>query len=597
MNRQKIKKLLAVSGGSLVAALSFLPVPASAFPGVTPCTMLGAPYMPPPCRVVDMKKLTDIATKYAQDIEKKRETIKNIEQAKAATDGIMADVKSLKNIKLDIALPDIDTNMGPLFSGQAPSSISALAEKTSNAIFSGVDGTTAKVQAAQEERSKIVRDGIAEAFAYGAVKNDIANDFSQRQSELAAKACRAKDLRGDWAVNSEIKLEVMNARTKQAELMAAVLKLNSSINTGRMKAEGGEGYSSSETINVSLPKIDPIDQSFRVKDLMDILAQAQKIFAGIQIVQMTKSAKDSLQEVITDAENTSARKQAKINEINSYASSWVRNSKRCSPQMILDTTISRLGSMNGQMAELAKTPEGQLSPKVFSDRKITAQDLEKMKEYDIDPRAFIGSWLDPLNYDNTHKLVDELLSDKNKGALSSCIEGDDDNREFKNLVGGTSYEDKSKPSNDPNRYVYVPGLNDLILEEAWKNEEAAKARAQIAEAEQTINQENADQGKAITTETAVADLQALIARANILGQEISNGKDEGSKQVAGELLTRLQNLVGGGVGLPSVDASLPSVGIDGGNGGEIQGPVIPERFVPLPDEGTPVRPPITVPEQ
>lgn len=593
MNRQKIKKLLAVSGGSLVAALSFLPVPASAFPAFSPCLILGSP-MPPPCRVFDMKKVTDIATKNAQDIQKIQETVNTIKQAKAATDGIMADAKSLTNIKLDIALPDIDTNMGPLFSGQGTPTISGLAEKTSNAIFSGVDGTTAKVQAAQERRSEIVRDGITEAFAYGAVKNDIANDFSQRQSELAAKACRAKDLRGDWAVNSEIKLEVMNARTKQAELMAAVLKLNSSVNTGKMKAEGGEGYSSSETINVSLPKIDPIDQSFRVKDLMDILSQAQKIFAGIQVVQMTKSAKDSLQEVIADAENTSARKQAKINEINSYASSWVRNSKRCSPQMILDTTISRLGSMNGQMADIAKQPLDQINPSVFTSRGI---DVAAMEANDIDPRAFVGSWTDPLHYQNTQNLIDELLNDKRGGAVSSCIEGDDDNREFRNLVGGTSYEDKSKPSNDPNRYVYVPGLNDLILEEAWKNEEAAKARAQIAEAEQTIDQENADQGKVITTETAVADLQALIARANLLGQEISNGKDEGSKQVAGELLTRLQNLVGGGVGLPSVDASLPSVGIDGGNGGEVQGPVIPERFVPLPDEGTPVRPPITVPEQ
>lgn len=593
MNHQKIKKLLAVSGGSLVAALSFLPVPASAFPAFSPCLILGSP-MPPPCRVFDMKKVTDIATKNAQDIQKIQETVSTIKQAKAATDGIMADAKNLTNIKLDIALPDIDTNMGPLFSGQGTPTISGLAEKTSNAIFSGVDGTTAKVQAAQERRSEIVRDGITEAFAYGAVKNDIANDFSQRQSELAAKACRAKDLRGDWAVNSEIKLEVMNARTKQAELMAAVLKLNSSVNTGKMKAEGGEGYSSSETINVSLPKIDPIDQSFRVKDLMDILSQAQKIFAGIQVVQMTKSAKDSLQEVIADAENTSARKQAKINEINSYASSWVRNSKRCSPQMILDTTISRLGSMNGQMADIAKQPLDQINPSVFTSRGI---DVAAMEANDIDPRAFVGSWTDPLHYQNTQNLIDELLNDKRGGVVSSCIEGDDDNREFRNLVGGTSYEDKSKPSNDPNRYVYVPGLNDLILEEAWKNEEAAKARAQIAEAEQTIDQENADQGKVITTETAVADLQALIARANLLGQEISNGKDEGSKQVAGELLTRLQNLVGGGVGLPSVDASLPSVGIDGGNGGEVQGPVIPERFVPLPDEGTPVRPPITVPEQ
>lgn len=581
MTRNRITRLLAAGGASLIAVCG-LPGTAQALL-FSPCLILGSP-MPPPCVTLDYKKLADIATQNAQELEKVKETINTIKQAKAATDGIVSEVRDVASTRIDFSLPNVNTDMGPLLSG-FKGDIAGFAGKTADAWFTGSESTTETAQKAQEERGKMIADGNIEAFAYGVQGVSEAEAANTRYAALSKKACKAKDLRTDWAVNSEIKLEVMNARARQAYLLSAFLRTQSASNSAGMNPSIAKGFKPSTVLEKAVESVASTDQSDKIRGLMDIFAKAQDIFGAIQVVQMAKSVQDSLKGVITDYEQTSAKKQAKVNELLRYAQSWVNHSGKCTAQQVVDTTLNNIGNMNSQLSALSQQSIDDLVQSGAFDADNRNLDVGALLDYDVDPRQFIGTWTDPLHYRNTENLALQLKNDDRNGAVSRCIKGDDDNEEFMNIVRGSSYENKSVPKSDPNRYVYNQGLNDLILEEAWKKVEADKAREQLAQIEGTVSEENTQQGKVVTEANATADLQALVAQANALGQAVAEGQDPGSKQRAAEILAQLQDLIGGGTGLPAVDVDMTGgAGGTGGTGGSTT-PTDPDPVEPTNPRG------------
>lgn len=549
MTRNRLTRLLATGAAATISTwVMATPAQAQLF---SPCLLLGSP-MPPPCIKVDLKRLADTATQNAQEIQKVKGTIDTIAQAKAATQGIVSDVRGIADVSFDFSLPNVNTDMGPLLSG-VKGDIAGFASQTGNAWFSGTDSTLAAGQKAKASREIIQKDANNDAFAYGMQGADEAGKANTRYAALSGKACKAKDLRGDWSANSEIKIEVLNARARQAYLLSSFLRVQTANNVMQASTSMPGGYSSGTVLQNAIRNVTATDQSDKIKLLLDVYAKAQDIFGSVQVVQMTQTAQQTLQGVIDDYEKTVALKNAKIAELGSYAQSWVNHSGKCSAQQVVDSTLAAIGNMNNQQSAVSQQSIDQLVQSgAFTSRNI---DVGAMLDNDVDPRQFIGTWTDPNHYSNTQALVTSLKDDDRNGAVARCIKGDDDNQEFTNIVGGSSYENKSVPKDDPNRYVYTEGLNDLILQEAWKKVQADDAREQLAQAEGTIAEENTQQGKVVTAASATKDLEALVAQANALGQEVSDGEDEGSKARAAEILAQLQDLVGGGTALPVVDAS------------------------------------------
>jgi hypothetical protein len=548
MTRSRIKRLLAVGGATIIASCA---LPGSANAQLfSPCLLLGSP-MPPPCIVFDYKRLADLATRNAQEINKVKGTVQTITNAKNATQGIVSDVRDLASFRPDLRLPSINTDMGPLLS-KAKGSIGSMAQTTSNSIFAGVDATVKDNQQAASIRQGLATDASVDAYAYGLGGVTRTDTDNTRYAALSRSACKSADLRTDWAVNSSIKLELVNARARQSELLTAYLRMQSANNVKSMSTSLAKGRMAGTVKDVAQPETQPIDQSVKVDLLRDLVAKASSIMASVQVVQMATSVTQQLKDVITSYGTAQVAKQNKINTLYSYATSWAKNSKKCSAQQIVDTVTQRLGTMNTQLTSLSTVPIDQLAG-AFKDRNI---DVTKMLENDVDPRQFIGTWEDPLRYQNTYKLANDLKNDDIRGSLGSCIKGDDDNQEFMDLVAGKSYENKYYPKNDARRYVYEPGLNDLILDEAWQKAQAADAQVRLNEIGQTVETENGNQGKQVTESGSEADLKAIVAQANELGSAITQGQDAGSIERAKDLLNQLQGIVGGGVKLPDVSVDV-----------------------------------------
>lgn len=562
MNRNRITRLLAASGAAVIAMCT-LPGTAHAIL-VTPCTLIGAPWQPPPCIKTDYKKLADIATQNAHEIQKVKDTIETIKQAKSMTDGIVSEVRDLASTNISFSLPNVDTNLGPILGG-LKGDIAGYASKIGDEMFAGIDVTPASAQQAHKQRLAMQVDANAEGFAYGVQGVSEAESANTRYANLSKKACKAKDLRADWAANSEIKLEVMNARARQAHLLSAFLRVQAANNTAYMPTSMPKGNNAGTIVKTVIAAAVGIDQSDKVRGLLDVYNKAQNILGALQVVKMTQSVQETLRGVISDYENVQQRKQAKINEFLSYANSWARHSGKCSGQQIVDTTLSRIGAMNTSLANLSTQSIDTLVQSGAFNAQNRNMDVGALLDNDVDPRQFIGTWSDPLHYQNTENLANELKNDDRNGAVSRCIKGDDDNNEFMDIVRGKSYENKSVGKNDPNRYVYLPGINDLILEEAMKKKEVygdpndpvnfPGALALLAQAEGTISEENTQQGHTVTTEDTTKQLEQLVAQANELGAAVSLGQDEGSKQRAAEILAQINELLGGGVNLPAVDTT------------------------------------------
>lgn len=518
-----------------ILAAALAATTAGLFPGVASAQLIGpcpSIIMPPPCIVFDYKKLADIATQNANEIKKIQETVNTIKQAKATTEGIVSQAKSVASLDLKSTMPATAPNLSPILGGFSDS-ISGISEKVSDKLFSAEEGASSNLTAVKA-RSAVSADANADAYAYAMTAPAEATKADKRYCKLAKKVVESKDLRTDWALNSEIKLELMNARARQTYLMGEYLKLQSANSV----APGKYG----SKVRVSLPKIGLVasaiaikavvdavstDKSDKVRELQDLYSRAQSIMGSLGVVQMTGSLESTLQGVITDYNGAVTRKAQTMTRFQSLAQQWRNKSKNGSAANTINVVMSNLASIDNQLAALRGQPIESLGA-AFAARNI---DVNAMLQSDVDPRQFIGTWTDPIKYQTTLNMSNTLLN----GVLNKSIEGDDDNNEFRQIVAD---------------------YNDVRLEEAWKKVYADEARIKLTELAATIDEENKLQGTTVNEAAVAAELKSIVQRANALGQEISNGSDEGSKVRAAEILTSLQTLVNGGTSLPSVEAEL-----------------------------------------
>lgn len=542
MKRNRIIRLLAASGAAVVASVGFS-APANALL-FTPCTLIGAPWAPPPCIVMDYKKISDIATQVALTKKRIEDTINTVQQAKATTQGMVSDVRSLTDLKLQFDVPRIDTNMGPLFSG-LKGNLTGLAQKTGEAIYAGVDATTDSVAAANSQRRALVLDSATEAYAYGMTRTSESEESSTKVKNLYGKACKAKDLRSDLAANSDIKLELITAQTRNAELLTAYLKMKSATAAGSTRVAGSKTVSAGSVVGTLTSAVKLIDESAKVRSLIDLVTKAQGIMGSLQVVEMSNAAKKELQDVIVDYEGTVRARDQKILDMRNMASRW---GTRC--RTLADTVLTQLNNMNsGKVALSQQEISTLIANKAFSVRGMTEDHVASLLSNDVDPRQFLGSWADVTKYEDARALAKSL----GKGQFDSCVDDKDGDRvdDLMDMVGGYSYENKNVPKNSPSRYVFVSGVNDLMLEEAWKKVYADQARQSLAELEATAAGENQQAGVNITPELAAAKLNEIIAQVNGLNSDILGGQDDGSKARAEELIAQLKNVVTGGAQLPS----------------------------------------------
>jgi len=530
MTRNRISRLLAASGATIIA---FCALPGTASAQFSPCGLLGpaGAFLPPPCIIFDYKKLADFATTNAKELQKISETTNTINQAKATTQSIVSDARDIASYRPSLSFPNVNTDMGPLLNGMK-GDIAGFATKTGDSMFAGTDGTTEAVQTAQGARTILAKDGNVEAYAYGIQGVSETDAANTRYAALMKAACKSKDVRTDWAANSSIKIEVMNARARQAYLLSAFVRVQASNNVVDMPSNLAKGINPGSVLKKAVQEVVGIDQSDKVNLLRDLILKASGIMASVQVTQMSQSAKETLKGVIADYDGAVARKAQIDSDFRVQAASWVRKSKHNSVDGIINTVKVNLDNMNNQMSSLRNLPMDQLAG-AFRDRNI---DVNAMTQNDVDPRQFLGNWADPLKYQNTLKMSKSLLS----GGLDKAIEGESDNNEFLQMV-----------------YNY----QDAMLEVAWKKSFAEDAVKELAIADAAIQEENDRQGKTVTAAGSTADLEEVIKQANALGQDIGASADMGSKQRAADLLAQLQGIVADGTSLPVVEIDTTGGGV------------------------------------
>lgn len=518
MKKNRIYRVLAATALATAGTIAFSGTANAQLIGPPPCPSLVAPV---PCIVFDYKKLGNIATTNAQEIAKIQETVQFVNKAKETTQNIVSEVRDIGDLKLDVRAPDFNKIGEPLFE-KFEGNISTAAKKVGDTLFSGAEATVDDQATTERSRELLVADSNAEAFAYSAAENATRAKDEGRYKELVKTMCLSKDLRSDWTVNSQIRLEVLSLRAHNDALMTTLLRQTAASKAQKMAKKKPKGFDVGTIATVAVAAYSLINKSDKVDELQSLFGKASGLLGSLGVVQMTSSAQDTLRTTIADYDATVARKANVMSQFQSKAQEWRRKSGKGSAQNTINVVLSNLNSVDNQMASLRGQPVESLAG-AFQLRNI---DMNAMLQADVDPRQFIGTWGDPLKYKTTLDMSNTLL----KGVLDSSLDGDSDNDEFRQ---------------------WVFNYNDVRLEEAWKKVYADEARAELVETGKMIAEENTLQGRTVDEAYVKAQLEQIVARSNELAQEISASEDAGSKQRAAEILQKLQTLVGGGTSLPS----------------------------------------------
>lgn len=518
MKKSHVYKVLAATMLATAGSFAFSGTANAQLIGPPPCPSIVAPV---PCIVFDYKKLGNIATTNAQEIAKIQQTVEFVNKAKEATQNIASEVHDISDLKLDVRAPDFNKIGDPLFE-KFQGNIASAASKVGDKLFAGATPTVDAQAETERSRELLTADANSEAFAYSAAENATRAKDEDRYKELVKTMCLSKDLRSDWTVNSQIRLEVLNLRAHNDALMTTLLRQTAAAKAQKMPKNKPKGFDIGTIATVAVAAYTLIDKSSKVDELQSLYGKASGLLGSLGVVQMTSSAQDTLRSTIADYEATVARKANVMSQFQAKAQEWQRKSGKGSAQNTINVVLANLNSVDNQMAALRSQPVESLAG-AFQLRNI---DMNAMLKNDVDPRQFIGTWGDPLKYKTTLDMSNTLL----KGVLDSSIDGDSDNDEFRQ---------------------WVFNYNDVRLEEAWKKVYADEARVELEETGKMIAEENALQGRTVDEAYVKAQLEQIVARSNELAQEISASEDAGSKQRAAEILQKLQTLVSGGTSLPS----------------------------------------------
>lgn len=606
MKKSNFKKLLAFNGS--VLALALIPTKADAFGFFSPCMLIGSP-MPPPCIVLDYKKLADVAISNAQELQKIKETVETVKQTKAASEGIVSQVRNAAdfniNLGVDIGLPNADGLAGPILKGFS-GGIREYASKAGESFYSGSGSSVEASQAVVEKRKVIEADGIAEAYAYSNITKNEIEETNARFANLAKKACQSKDLRTDWLVNSQIKMEMINLQSKQSYLMSSFLRMQTAVNVKKTDADQPKAIPIGTIVALVAAVAVKNDQSDKIREMRDLYSKALSLTTSFQVVEMASKTKEELNLVVEQynqaVKNTAQKRSEFVNAANQWyynessssrskCQGYAQGQNRSGADFVVNLTEERLNQLNISTSAKADQTVEALSSE-FAERGISSSEINAMQTNNVDYRFVIGGWADATKNDDAMSLATSLASD-NGGALKYCLKGDEnstDSKAYINTVAGyeTDYNyygnalsqaDLNAVSNSNETkdlglsYVYkrdgkikqyFKGYNDLVLEEAWKLKYKNEAEEQLKKFDEMIDQEKANSKTSLTGDSVKGELSTIAARFNQLSQEVASSNDTGAKQTASDLTKQFNDYVSSRVSLPANPVEIVDVNQIGG---------------------------------
>lgn len=514
-----------LAAGTVLAACG-IATPAQAF--LSPCLVLGSP-MPPPCIVLDYKKLADIAQQVAHEKAKIENTISQVKEMKSTVTTIGSDLKGLA--KIDIKAPAITGGIdvkGFLPKGLldiAGMSIKSVATSFTEDMFAGKGATSDQGQVVTASRQKAAVGANVESYATSMLSSKFIED-SRGSLEALTKASEAStNLRGDFAVNSKVKQEVLRAQTLQNTLWATYLQQKSATSLRLVPLDMVKGYATSAmTGAAALPGGD--DMWAKVARINALKLEASQLLGSLSVVQMSSEVNDGLNDIITDYKNTIARKATILAQFRAKAQTWVKHSGKGNVNTIMNIVDTTIRNYDAQMSKLRAQPIASLTGALT--QRFGADGLASLTASDVDPRQFIGTWADPVKYDNMLSMANTLI----KGSLDKYVKGDDDNDEFRQFF-----------------YDY----NDVREEEAWKKVYADDATAELKESKATMAEEQNANKVNLNEANVTTRLQQIVSEANGLAQQISASTNVSAKSGAKTAMEELQETLSVGTSLPVVE--------------------------------------------
>jgi hypothetical protein len=506
---------------------------------VSPCMILGSP-MPPPCITMDYKRLADIASKRAQDVQKVKAKVEEV-KGWANTQTIMGKINEALNTP-SLVGKQMFQGLPQSVDGASATTTFAQAKAGTVKFFSEGDASSDTVTDIVNKRNKATRetsvDGLALAYQKGAVLQSTVDDAKR----IKAAACKSVDLRTDWAVNSEAKRALAQARATQNYLWQQYLQIYSTTQVARMPVNQGTASLPASTATGGAAA--PADNGDMAR-LQRIAALALEAESIINLLGTSRSA-DQLQTIVNVTKNdcldTKARKANLDAQLPIKAQEFACHADKCRNGTIIESQMkAALSRWESEMSALRSQPISSLQAE-FDKRQLNVAELMAS---DTDPRQFIGTWGDPAKYDMLTSIANNLSKGKrdqyNQGSsLDKYIDGGTDERAFAQML----YD-----------------WEDVRQEEAWKfsprvnGEEGSGGTC--TEAEFTQDQiaglqadAQKDSKTTLTQADVTARLQEIAQEGDELGAALTQSTDQNTIDAARGHLAELQEILNRGVKLP-----------------------------------------------
>lgn len=513
---------------------------------VSPCMIIGSP-MPPPCIVMDYKKISDAATKYAQEAQKVKA---KFEEVKGWTDTqkIMGKINEALNTPTLVG-KQVYQGMPQSVDGVGATTTFAQAKSGTVKFFGEGDASSDTVTGIVNTRNKAMRetsvDGLALAYQKGAVLQAATDDAKR----IKMAACKSVDLRTDWAVNSEAKRALTQARTTQNYLWQQYLQIYSTTQVARMPVN--QGTASLPASTATGGAVAPADNGDMAR-LQRIAALALEAESIINLLGTSRSA-DQLQTMVdsikNDCTDVGVRKANLDAQLPIKAQEWACHADKCRNGSIIQSSMkTALSRWETQMSALRSQPISSLGAE-FQKRGL---DVNALMQANVDPRQMIGTWSDPLKYDMLTSIANNLSKGKrdqyNQGSsLDKYIDGSGDERAFAQML----YD-----------------WEDVRQEQAWKfaaringEEGTGGSCTEAAFTDSQIGGLKADAQKDSQTKLTQAEvttrLKAIAQEGDQLGAALTQSTDQNTIDAARGQLAGLQEVLNRGVLLPDQNAYSP----------------------------------------
>lgn len=503
--------------------------PASAQIGACPTLI------PPPCLVFDYKKLSDMATKRAQDVAKVRELGNTINQWKGTADTIgktVGQVKDLSNQKLFSGFGDFgDFSVGSMGSllPKVPS-ISGVKNNVSNLVYAGQGASNEEILKSQGYRKTIMRAANVDALALRYTINKQVSDTEAAMGRLSKAMEDSTNLRSDWAVNSQVRNEIVRANALQDYLWQAYLTMKSStgINLSDVGTAKG-GVPASSTTGAS-PGGNTSADWLKVQRLQALADEAANLKSTLGIAKSGQEVGSLLQYIVNEQTSAQQRKAQAYANLTAAAGRWGRETGRSSTYIMSEINKALTNYDNTWASRRAISPVTNRT--LITYYNASGIDYNQMIAGEADPRQFLGTWGDPGKRTQMAALAKGLRN----GSLKKYIDGDN----------GT----------DTEMDRLITDYNDVRLEIAWQQNSYDQARSSITEMNQTLAGLQASSPTKLDDASVWARIVAIGQEANSIGGELQKSTDTALISAAQVPISQIQVIVNGniqGLQLPTVD--------------------------------------------